>query len=262
MRTIDAGGLILLRSWVNANTGLRASEYRDTFLARRLTPRLSATGATDVRRYIQLLEEDPSERRTFVSKLFVPTTEFFRNPEVFETLGKVIGENFSRRQTLRVMSAPCSTGEEPVSLFILLNELEYECRIIAVDRSLKALKKMMLGSWSLKKVEKVDKELRERYFRVVGNRAELRVHPAGRICPVCGDLTRGFPGRGFDLILMRNLLIYLTASAQARLIEKAAEALTPGGLLVLGAVETPPSGAHNLQPVNPEVRIYRAGGEK
>lgn len=262
MKRPTAEELELLKNWIAENTGLRASEYRDTFLTRRLLPRFSATGVSDITEYLRILEEDSPERRTFISKLFVPTTEFFRNPEAFELLGKVIDESFSRRKPLKVMSAPCSTGEEAVSLFILLNELEFDCRIIAVDRSAKALGKMMRASWSKKRVEKVDKELRERYFRVVGNRAELRVHPVGRISPVCADLTRSFPGRGLDLILMRNFLIYLTISAQARLIERAAEALNPGGLLMLGAAETLPRGEYNLQPVISRARIYRSGGEK
>lgn len=258
------GEMESLRAWIESAGGLRARDYRDSFLERRAGSRIAATGCTGLRDYLAFLDGHPDERRALVAKLLVPTTEFFRNPEVFASLGRLLGERSSALgwKRLRVLSAPCSTGEEAVSLAILLAGLRLGGRVLAADRSVEALRRLRRGSFPARGLERLDMGQIAGYFRVEGDRATVSPGIARAILPVCWDLGQGLPGRGFHVVAMRNLFIYLTPQAQGRLLAAASSALVPGGLLVLGRVESVGrSGTGSWRVVDREARIYEwAGG--
>ena len=80
------------------------------------------------------------------------------------------------------------------------------------------------------------------------------------ILPVCGDLTFGIPGSGYHVIALRNIFIYLTEEAQVRLLGEAKKALVPGGLLILGRVESlSRRSSHEWRTVVRDARIYARG---
>ena len=252
-----------LREWIERSFGLRGEDYRDSFLTRRLEPRLQVTGCPDPAAYLKHVKRDPKEARALLSKLLIPTTEFFRNPEVFEALSEILGKRASSLgwKPLRILSAPCSTGEEALSLAILLEEAKMDGRIVAADLSLSALRRLKSGAYPFKGLEGMDIKQKERYFTVEENRARAVRRLTRRVLPVCCDLTRAFPGRGFHVVLMRNLFIYLTEAAQVRLLGEAARVLVPGGLLVLGRVESVSRTGHGLfKPVAREARVYEKAG--
>ncbi len=253
-----------LREWIASAGGLRAEDYRDTFLERRVRSRLAATGCAELGDYLALLGRSPSERRALLAKLLVPTTELFRNPEVFEALGRALRERAAAQgwKRLRVLSAPCSTGEEAVSLAVLLSRNHLAGNVVAADRSLEALRRLRKGAYPARGLERMDMGQNAGYFKVEGDRATLLPGIAKAVHPVCWDLGVGLPGHGFHLIAMRNLFIYLTPPAQGRLLEEAFRALVPGGLLVLGRVESVGrSGAGCWEVVDRVARVYaRAGG--
>lgn len=256
--------LLALRAWMAQALGMNGESYRPAFLARRLWSRMRATGTSDVPTYLALARRDAAESLTLASKFLVPTTEFFRNPEVFQALGRVLAAKVSRSDwsSLRVLCAPCSTGEEAVSLAILMSELGLRGHIVAMDRSRKALSALRSGLWPRRSMEKMDLRRRARYFRDEGETSRITEDIAARIQPVCCDLSGGIPAGGVHVVMMRNLFIYLTESAQGRLLDEAARAVVPGGLLVLGRVEILPRAA--LGPwalVERDARIYeRTGG--
>jgi len=251
-----------LQKWITAHSGLRGEDYRSTFLDRRISPRLRTTACATVEEYLDYIEKHGAERRVFLDKLLVPTTEFFRNPEVFEQLGALLRDWKAREPLagLRILSAPCSTGEEAVSLAILLREIRLDGRIIALDRSRKALRKLQAATFPARTTEKLDRALRERYFKQEEN--SVRVDPAiiKTILPVCGDLTFGIPGTGYHVIALRNIFIYLTEEAQNRLLGEAERALVPNGLLILGRVESlGRKSSHGWRTVVRDARIYARG---
>lgn len=263
MITLSDQDLAALRRWMHEELGLRGEDYRPTFLARRIGPRLNAAGFTDVGSYLAFLRRNPAEARSLASKFFVPTSEFFRNAEVFQSLQKLLPERARNLgwTSLKVVSAACSTGEEPVSLAILLEEMALEGRILALDRSPAALQALRRGLFARRALEKVDLKLKERYFKEDGEKARVVQWVAARICPVCCDLGEGLPVRGAHVVVMRNLFIYLTEASQVRLLDSSARALVPGGLLVLGRVEAPsPLRAAAWKPVDRAARIYEWTG--
>jgi chemotaxis methyl-accepting protein methylase len=255
--------LDLLRGWIRRASGLTAGDYRASFLERRLAPRLRATGLSSIGSYLQYLEAHPGEARTFLGKLLVPTTEFFRNPEVFDRLQALLAGRAGHPgwEVLHILSAPCSTGEETYSLAALLEERGLRGRILAADRSRTALRTLNRGAYPAKSLRTLNGTRFSRYFRAEEDGA--RVAPALRrkVLAVCTDLTQGLPGRGFHAVVLRNLFIYLTEEAQARILREVHGALLPGGLLVLGRVEAPARACSGMFAVlDREARIYERAG--
>ena len=130
-----------LRRWITDQSGLKGEDYRASFLERRVLPRLAATGCATLADYLRHLENHPDEGRKLLSKLLVPTTEWFRNPEVYAAVGRLLVERSSSPgwSRLRLLSAPCSTGEEALSLAMLMEELGLAGRVVAGDLSRSAM---------------------------------------------------------------------------------------------------------------------------
>lgn len=255
--------LLRLRTWISRSWGLEAGEYRASFLARRLAPRLRATGISSLRVYLEHLESHPAEARAFLGKLLVPTTEFFRNPEVFDRLQAVLLARAGRAgwETLRILSAPSSTGEEPYSLAILLEERGLKGRILAADRSRASLRSLIRGEYPPRALRALNGKRFSRYFKAEEDAVSVAPALRPRVWAVCADLTRGLPGRGFHVVMLRNLFIYLTEEAQARILREVHGALVPGGLLVLGRVEAPARACAGMFAVlDREARIYERAG--
>lgn len=248
-----------LRAHLSGAYGLRGEDYRDSFLARRVLPRLEAVGCSTVEEYLLYLRGHPSEGRTLLRKVLVPTTEFFRNPEVFRRLLELAARRREthRWKSLRILSAPCSTGEEAFSLAILLQERSWPGGVLAVDRSLSALRTLRKGRYPARALKPLDREGLSGYVTVEEGQGQVAPGIRNRVLPVCADLSQGVPGRGFHVALMRNLFIYLTEEAQERLLRDVHRALLPGGLLVLGRVEGLPRGASELfEMVDRERKIF------
>jgi len=257
---LQPGDLDLLRRWLAREVGLRGTDYRDEFLARRVLPRMEASKSATLGAYLTLLEQRSDEKKGLIQRFLIPTTEFFRNPEVFESLGEELARLRAPRG-LNLLSAPCSTGEEAVSLSLVLDSLGLRGRIVAADLSAPALARLREGRWPVRTLEKLDRSLVARYFGVEDGWAVPAPRLMQRILPVRWDLGRGMPGRGFHAVLLRNLFIYLTAQAQERMTAEAGQALLPGGLLVLGRVERLVS-REGWEEADRDGRLYRWKGER
>jgi len=257
---LQPGDLDLLRRWLAREIGLRGADYRDEFLARRVLPRMEAAKSPSLGAYLTYLEPRPEERKALVQRFLIPTTEFFRNPEVFESLGEELARMRAPRG-LNLLSAPCSTGEEAVSLALLLEMRGLRGRIVAADLSAPALARLRAGRWPVRALEKLDREVVARYFGIEDDWAVPAHRLLQRIQPVRWDLGRGMPGGGFHAVLLRNLFIYLTAQAQERMTAEAGRALLPGGLLVLGRVERLVT-REGWEEADRDGRLYRWKGER
>jgi chemotaxis methyl-accepting protein methylase len=256
--------LALLHDWMRLALGLHGKDYRASFLSRRVGNRMRARDCEDLGAYLRLVSEDREEAGTLFQKLMVPTTELFRNPEVFEVLGPMLSELARPRGGVDVVSAPCSTGEEAVSFAVLLEELRLPGRVLALDRSRRALGALAKGAFPAKVLEKVDTKLQRRYFKKVGEIVTVAERVMARIVPVRCDLGDGLPLRAAQVVAMRNFFIYLTDAAQGRILTDVERVVEPGGLLILGRAETlSPHRSAAWAPLDRSARIYeRRGGAK
>lgn len=248
-------------SWVFARAGLDAENYRGEPLARRLGACLRALRAGSEAQAREAMEQRPDLLGAAISSLLIGVTDFFRDPPVFDALATKVLPAFqpSPIRGLRVWSAGCSNGAELYSVAILLAKagllegsflLGSDCRPDAVEHARKAVYKTA----NLRRIEPAE---RRRHFEQAGGAwrpiERLRRHVHWKVA----DLGRGVEPGPWDLILWRNVAIYLRSHAAAAAWQGLAGALAPGGVLVVGKAERAPV---ELPLIAVRRCIYRAPG--
>jgi chemotaxis protein methyltransferase CheR len=202
---------------------------------------------------------------TLVEAAVVGETYFFRHPEQLVLIRQLAIGAAPRDRPLSIWSAGCATGEEPYTLAMELADagrVGIGDRILATDVSSRALavaKEARYGEWSLRRL---DPAVRNRHFESHPPQVEVRPEIRGMVEFRRHNLVREpAPALGFDLVLCRNVLIYFNPPTAALVVEKLAVALAPGGVLVLGPVETPLAAGQILERVEVDgVTAFRAPG--
>jgi chemotaxis protein methyltransferase CheR len=191
----------------------------------------------------RLRARDPASVCALVEAAVIGETYFFRHPEQLEALRAVLLEPAPRDRPLAIWSAGCATGEEPYTFAMMLLDAgrgRAGDRILATDvsgRALAVAREAVYGEWSLRRL---DPAIRARHFEPrppqLAVRSEARALVELRAHNLVQD---GLPEAGFDVVLCRNVLIYFEAATASAVVARLAAAVRPGGLLVLGPVETP-----------------------
>lgn len=247
--------------------GFRCDAYKEGCLRRRLAVRMRARGAKSYRQYADVLLRDHAEYDRLLDALTINVSRFYRNPETWDVLaGDVLPGLWQRRRgALRCWSAGCAGGEEPYTLGILLLERARRSSapaappvIDATDYDRMSLARAEEASYPSGALRDLPADLTRRYFR--GDEPAALVAAVRRVVRFTRqDLTQEPPpASGYDLILCRNVIIYFDRPTQDRVCSRLFDALTPGGYLVLGKVETLRGPARReLVLENPRERIYR-----
>jgi chemotaxis protein methyltransferase CheR len=246
-------------------TGLIFSAARRPDLERGLRAAMERMRAPDPESYLARLEAEAQPLDDLVADITVGETYFFREPEQFAVIRETILPDVTARRAagpLRIWSAGCATGEEPYSVAILLRELGHqgEAHILGTDISRAALGRARRGQYTRWSFRGVPADRVAPYFAQRGN--EFALDPAIRAGVDFGYLNLAedaYPSLatgawGMDLILCRNVLIYLDAASVARVARRLLDSLAEGGWLLLGASD--PLLGH-LVPC--EVVVTRAG---
>lgn len=272
----DSKSLKSLLDYIQTSRGTDFSRYRQATIRRMLDRRMQDTGQETVGAYFEYLQRNPEEIQQLLRTLTVKVSSFFRNPLIFEIIQTmVIPDLVQNFGAVTAWSIGCANGEEPYSLAIILRELlqkermSFTYRIIASDMDANALKKAKNAEYAGDTLDEVKKRQLDAYFEpaspsTADDRAgtfRLKKEITDMVCFSCGDmealLRNETPGR-FNLILCRNVLIYMNLALQHELLESIGGILYPKGYLVLGESETLPSAlqAKFLQPF-PGVKIYQ-----
>jgi chemotaxis protein methyltransferase WspC len=204
---------------------------------------MRAVKLTDPVAYAGHLLEHVDELDELVERLLVPETWFFRGAGLFAALARVVS-GFPAGRTFRALSVPCSSGEEPYSFAIALLEAAVAPARWSIDaydlspRSIAVAEHGVYGEFSFRETATT---LRERYFRRTADGWELATHVRERVRFGVGNLidTAFLAGvtTSYDLILCRNVLIYLTPTARRQVVATLERVLKPGGLLAVGPAE-------------------------
>jgi len=239
---------------LGARTGLAFAPHRHDGAEAGIRRAMAKAGVAEVARYLERLESGALALDDVVSELTVGETYFFRDPAQFEFIRCEALPDLLRRRgpghVLRALSAGCASGEEAYSLAILLEQegLEASARVLGVDISRPALaraREAAYGPWSLRGVEEA---IVRRYFRARDGRHALDERMRRRVdfeyLNLALDTYPSFAGGvwGIDLILCRNVLIYLDRAAVRRVAERLFLTLAEGGWLVTGASDPPLAG--------------------
>lgn len=229
------------RRKLKARTGIDLASYKSQQMLRRLRSYLRRVGAADFLALAAMIERDDEALESLKNFLTINVTEFFRNPERFADLEtRVLPELIARFGTLTIWSAGCSTGAEPYSVSILLEEIDPagSHRILATDIDAQALAAAVAGVYPEDKLREVSRR-RRRFFRPVGE-GVWRIDPViqKRVSFRQHDLLADPYPQGVHLILCRNVVIYFTDEAKERVFRGFGRSLVPGGYLMVGSTES------------------------
>jgi chemotaxis protein methyltransferase CheR len=249
--------------------GLACDSYKDRCLRRRIGVRMRARGVHTFADYGRLLDQDTHEYDLLLDALTINVTKFFRNVETWRALTPWLDAVWAaRRGEVRAWSAGCASGEEPYTVAVALAEtarrrgqpaLLARARVDATDIDRTSLERTRAPEYPDSAFTEMPADLVHRYFTTPPP-PRRPVPELQRIVRVLKhDLTsEPAPAAPYDLIVCRNVVIYFDRPMQERLFALFADALAPGGMLLLGKVETLFGPARErLVLEEPRERIYR-----
>jgi chemotaxis protein methyltransferase CheR len=252
----DALGLMepvfkLLRDMIAERTGIYFSDDKRDQLADKLSDLMSARGMVSHLDYYYLLRYDSEADRHWsdlMDRLSVPETYFWRQAEQILALSKAIAPRHfegNAARPLRIWSAACCTGEEPISIAIALTEAGLLHRrpieIVASDASEAMVARARQGLYGERSFRSLPAALREKYFTREGAawRVDRAVHdPIRWTTANLVDPAAVAPLARADVIFCRNVFIYFSDETVARIARQFADGLSDDGHLFLGASES------------------------
>lgn len=278
MREYDAslpqrGDLEKLVRMFAEDRGIDLGPYRRTYLERRLASRMRSLGLITYRQYADRLTRDPDEFAQFMQVLTINVTEFFRDAEMWdvlraEVIPAILASKHQRHgRIIRVWSAGCATGEEAYSLAMTILDVlgdaaaNHTLSVHATDLDGGALEVAEAGVYKADRLARVPTAYLERYFEPPTDDSASR-----RVCADVRRLVRFQtfslfdrpPMKLLDLIMCRNVFIYLNREEQKQVLDGFWGATMDGGYLVLGRSEKLSVGAvARFESVNSRERIFR-----
>ena len=266
------GALKKIHILLRAQTGHEFSLYKPSTIARRIERRMAVHQVTTLDNYVKYLQQNPAEVEALFRDLLIGVTNFFRDPEAFRVLAQqVIPKLFANKPAntpLRVWVPGCSTGEEAYSLAILLVEhmealkQSHTIQIFASDIDSQALATARAGHYPASIAADVTPERLARFFTAEPDGNTYHIHKGLRDLLVFSeqDLIKDPPFSKLALISCRNLLIYLGAELQKKLIPLFHYALNPGGMLFLGTSESVGEFGELFAAVDRSAKVYQRKG--
>jgi two-component system CheB/CheR fusion protein len=260
--------LALLRSQTNVDFTL----YKPVTVIRRINRRMAVVRCPSLRDYAEFLRLRPGEVNLLYRDLLIGVTRFFRDRKEFEQLRDVIipqiFENAAEQDEIRVWDAGCSTGEEAYTVAMLLHDHMVRLRagrpckikVFATDLDQHAVEKAARGFYPDGIAADLPPDLLERYFSRVENGFIVRRHIRELVIFAQQNLLHDPPFTRLDLVVCRNLLIYLLPPLQKEVLGLFHFALKDGGFLFLGGSETVMEMSGSFLAVDKQSKIYRHVG--
>lgn len=224
------------------------SHYKKTTIHRRIMRRMLLHHLKDLNDYIQLLRNDEYEVNNLYQDLLITVTNFFRDPHIFKALNATVLpallENRKPHEPIRFWVPGCATGEEAVSMAIVLieymeaNNIKVPIQIFATDLNEKAIEKARTGIYTKNALHNVSPERLKRFFSKIDGHYQV-IRNVREVCTFAvHNLLKDPPFSKVDVISCQNVLIYLEPPAQNRIMHTFHYALKPKGFLLLGKSET------------------------
>ena len=267
MNPSSQGAFDALLEYVEDELGFATSHYNDSYLGRRITARMRRVDSPTFEAYLDLLSTDDEEPGALLDAFSINVTGFFRNPPMWEALRPVLRELSESRRRVRLWSAACSDGREAYSLAMqALADPEVEesrVSITATDINQAALRRAEAGQYRSTRTTDIADQLSplddvDAYVDREGDRFAIRPAVKRLVEFRRHDLIRDDPLGPFDLVLCRNLFIYIDAGRKEPILETIEASLAPRGYLVIGMAETLPAPyRRSFETVADRSRIHR-----
>lgn len=235
-------------SVLESRIGHDFSNYKQSSMMRRITRRMTVNRISDSKEYIQYLRNTPEECNKLFEELLIGVTQFFRDPEAYEKLKEVLLRDLlpdcKTGRTFRVWVPGCSTGEEVYSLAIIIHEcldqldLSLDVHIFGTDIDERAINVARKGVYPASIQADIDKGRLSRYFSKENSDYIVNARIRDNIVFSIQNILHDPPFSRLHLLCCRNLLIYLNAKIQQKLLPLFHHSLVSGGLLMLGPSES------------------------
>jgi two-component system CheB/CheR fusion protein len=256
---------ILLRT----QTGHDFSHYKKTTIHRRVERRMGLHQIDKIPHYLRFLRDNPQEVELLFKELLIGVTSFFRDPPAWEQLrDDILPALLAARPqggVLRAWVCGCSTGEEAYSLAMVFREAQEQAKpagklalqVFATDLDRDAIDKARAGVYPANIAGDVSEERLDRFFAQdeQGYRVVKEVREGVIFAPQ--NVIMDPPFTRLDLLICRNLMIYLNQALQKKLLPLFHYSLNPGGILFLGSAETIGAFTQLFAPLGGETRFYR-----
>ncbi len=257
--------IILIRE----QTGHDFSMYKKTTLFRRIERRKGVHEIDKIPYYVRFLQENPQEVEILFKELLIGVTSFFRDVAVWEMLGDEILpsllDQLPEGYVVRAWVTGCSTGEEAYSLAMVYREAtekinkhkNISIQIFATDLDNDAIEKARKGYFTKNILADVSPERINRFFTIEGEGYHINSSIRELIVFAPQNVIKDPPFTKLDLILCRNMLIYMEPELQKKLMTLFHYSLNPGGIMILGTAETAGIQNDGFSDLDSKLKIYK-----
>ncbi|MDR0876476.1 MAG: protein-glutamate O-methyltransferase CheR [Treponema sp.] len=235
------------RTLIYAESGITFTATNRSILESRLKERLREKGIDSVKTYFVTISKDKEELKAFLDSITTNLTRFFRNQAHFDALEKfVVPELIKIRKgspntTLKIWSAGCSTGEEPYTIAMLLNEIlppPWRYEIVASDISLKCLMTAKEGFYADSRITGIPDAYLKKYFDKVEGGYKVHSDIMSKIRFDYHNLKNDSGLRNLDVVFCRNVIIYFDDVAQTGVINRFWDSMASKSFLFIGHSES------------------------
>ena len=235
---------------LKAKTRQDFSLYKTSSVYRRIERRMGIHKLDSLGGYYRFLQKNPHELDLLFKELLIGVTNFFRDPAMWENLKQTalprILAAYPDGGALRAWSCGCSTGEEAYSLAMLFRETldqvtdseKYTLQVFATDLDSDAIEKARRGLYSANIEADISPDRLQRFFTKDEHQYRIRKEIREMVIFAQQNVIMDPPFTKLDILICRNLLIYLTSELQKKLLPLFHYSLKPSGLLFLGSAET------------------------
>ena len=263
-----AGNLDRILMQLRSGTGHDFSQYKKSTIVRRIERRMSQHDIETAEVYFRYLKENPQEVQSLFKELLINVTSFFRDPDAFAALKKdVLPKLFADKPegtVFRVWVPGCSSGEEVYSIAILLREFldetrqNFKLQLYATDLADDCIATARGGLYPPNIVQDVMPERLRRFFTKEETGYRVKKEIRELVVFAVHNVIKDPPFTKLDLLSCRNLMIYLEAVLQNRLIKNFHYALNPNGVLFLSPSESFGNHPDLFAPLSHKWKFYRA----
>ncbi|MDW7668771.1 MAG: CheR family methyltransferase, partial [Bacillota bacterium] len=246
------------------HSGIDFSYYKENTIIRRIERRIKVKRYNSTEEYIKFLKNSEEEKGILYREMLIGVTGFFRDKEAFDQLEKeIIPKLDYSKKILRVWSSGCSTGEEVYSIAILLNEykeknnLDVEIKIFGTDIDKEALDIASKGYYPDSILSDIKKEYIEKYFVKEKNGRRISEKIRNLVVYAKHNVLKDPPFSKLDLIICRNLFIYIKPEIQQKVMSMFYYSLNKNGYLMLGTSESLGNIQEAFEIVNSKNKLYK-----
>ncbi|WP_455384560.1 CheR family methyltransferase [Acidihalobacter prosperus] len=246
------------REFLARSSGIVLGDQKHYLVVSRLSRLARESGLDSLSELLARLPRDRALAREAIEAMTTNETSWFRDRHPYLNLrDHILPELGARSRSLRIWSAACSSGQEPYSISIMVDESQRmhplvpapQVQIIGTDVAERVIREAQQATYDRFSMGRgIDEELRARYFVQHGETWDLSAKVKARVSFRVFNLLESYATLGrFDVIFCRNVLIYFSAATKEDVLRRLAQALNPGGYLMLGAAETVGSAAEFLE---------------